>query len=108
MNGSRLESIFSRVGLVVTALLAVFALLLLDLALTTRFAPNKSSQSDDFSLHLVTRDGREIGGRAGGASVALAPLTVYENAPNPHARKYRINELGLRAARSRSSRLGRE
>ena len=35
VNVRRLESIFSCVGLVVTALLALFALLLLDLALTT-------------------------------------------------------------------------
>jgi len=98
VSGSRLESIFSRVGLVAMALLALFVLLLLDFALTARLSPNPSSESDDFSLHLLTRDGREIGGRAGGAAVALAPLTVYENVPNQRGQKYRTNELGLRGS----------
>jgi lysophospholipase L1-like esterase len=91
-----LDSIFSRVGLAVTSLLALFALLLLDVALTTRFGPENGIGGDEFALHLVTRDGREIGGQPGGASVALAPLTLYENAPNPDGKMYRINDLGLR------------
>jgi lysophospholipase L1-like esterase len=98
MNGGRLESFFSRVGLVATALLALFVLLLLDLALTTCFSPDSSSESDDFSLHFVTLDGREIGGRAGGVTVALRPLTVYENAPNQHGPGSHINAFGLRGS----------
>ena len=96
VSGSRLESIFSRIGLVVTAVLALLALLVLDVALTAKFSPGVASDNEAFSMHLVTSDGRDLGGQPGANAVALKPLTLYENVPNPDSQKYRINEFGLR------------
>lgn len=96
VSGSRLESTFSRVGLAATACGVLAVLVLLDVVLTSFGSSSPGASEDAFALQFVTRDGRVLGGKDGGAVVALSPLTLYENLPNQAGPKYRTNAYGLR------------
>lgn len=92
----RLQPLLARIGLLAIALTVVAAILVADFA-TAPHVASPQAAAETWALHLLTHDGRELGGHPDGMELTLSPLLHFENRPAAGSgNRYRINSLGLR------------